>query len=283
MHVFTTNKDLIHFLENERIKRKKIGFVPTMGALHMGHMALIKNALKDTDICVCSIFVNPTQFNNEEDLKKYPRTVEEDLAQLEKEGCQVVYLPDVQELYDDPSRIRTTIHFGEIENILEGRYRPGHLQGVGIIVVKLFNIVRPDHAYFGQKDLQQFQLVRQLIHDLSYAVCLHAVPTQREEDGLAMSSRNRRINAENRKVACKLYECLLEGSRLLKNGFDPQNLQSFADDFISRYDALRLEYIALVDMGNFRILNRMEDAGRKALCIAGYVGNIRIIDNVLLN
>jgi pantoate--beta-alanine ligase len=278
-----TNKDLVYFLENERIKRKKIGFIPTMGALHRGHMALIGNAHKNNDITVCSIFVNPAQFNNEEDMNKYPRTLEDDLAILEKEACHVVYHPDVQELYDDPFRIRTTLHFGEIENVLEGRFRPGHLQGVGLVVVKLFNIVRPDHVYFGQKDLQQFYLVRQLIHDLSFDIQLHAVPTEREKDGLALSSRNMRIEPEHRPAAGMFYECLLECSRLLKNGFNPLNLQSFADEFISKHDPLRLEYVALVDLENFSLLNRMKDSYPMAICIAGYVGNIRIIDNVLLN
>ncbi|MBR9998023.1 MAG: pantoate--beta-alanine ligase [Cyclobacteriaceae bacterium] len=283
MHVFKTNKDLIYFLENERIKGNKIGFVPTMGALHPGHMALIRNALKDNDISVCSIFVNPTQFNNEEDLKKYPRKVEEDLGKLEHEGCQVVYLPEDHELYDDPSMLRTTINFGGIENILEGRYRPGHLKGVGLIVAKLFNIVKPHNAYFGQKDIQQFYLIRQLIHDLSYDIRLHCIPTQREEDGLAMSSRNRRIPPEYRPVASKFYECLLECKQLLKDGQDVEGIISFANDYLSGFFPLRLEYIALVGTEDFSLLNRKMDSGQQALCIAGYIDNIRIIDNVLLN
>lgn len=283
MYVFKTNKDLIYFLDNERIKGNKIGFVPTMGALHQGHLALLGKALKENETCVCSIYVNPTQFNNLEDLERYPRTVEDDLLKLEKEGCQSVFLPGNEELYDNPSSPRTTLRFGEIENVLEGSFRPGHLRGVGLVVTKLFNIVKPDNAYFGQKDLQQFVLVKQLIHDLSYNIGLHCLPTVREPDGLAYSSRNLRIDPDHRPLAGKFHECLQECSKQLFNGLDPGKLTSFAEAFFSLYDPLRLEYIALVDTENFRILDLMDDAAPKAICIAGYVGNIRLIDNVLLN
>lgn len=283
MHVFKAKKDLINFLENERIKGKKIGFVPTMGALHPGHLELIKNALRENDLCVCSIFVNPTQFNNKEDLEKYPRSIETDIQNLRIQGCQVAFLPDVQVLYDDPADPKTTLNFGDIETILEGKHRPGHFRGVGLVVAKLFNIVRPHRAYFGQKDLQQYFLIKQLIHDLSFNIQLKCVPTLREKDGLAFSSRNRRIAPENRAVANKFYECLLECKSQLERGEDPQKIRSFAETYLSRFHALRLEYIELVDTKNFCIIHRISDKNHTALCIAGYINNIRLIDNVFFN
>jgi pantoate--beta-alanine ligase len=283
MRVFEAKKDLICFLEAERIKGKKVGFVPTMGALHPGHLELIRNAVQDNDLCVCSIFVNPIQFNHPEDLEKYPRTIEEDLQKLSAEGCQVVFLPEVHELYDDPSHLKTTLQFGEIETILEGKHRPGHFMGVGLVVTKLFNIIKPHRAYFGQKDLQQYHLIRQLIHDLSFDIQLVCIPTMRETDGLAMSSRNRRIPPDIRSVASKFYECLLECKDRLEKGENPKKIRSFAETYLSRFRPLRLEYIEMVETENFRIIHRILDKNQTALCIAGYINNIRLIDNVFLN
>jgi pantoate--beta-alanine ligase len=283
MQVFETKKGLIHFLEKERIKEKKIGFVPTMGALHQGHLALIQKAKEENDLCVCSIFVNPTQFNNKEDLERYPRSAGEDLRLLKQAGCQAAFLPAINELYDKPFELKTTLHFGEIETILEGKYRPGHFSGVGLVVTKLFNIVSPDRTYFGQKDLQQYHLIRQLILDLSFDIQLRCVPTERESDGLALSSRNQRIPPESRPQANKFYLCLLHCKSLLEQGENPEKLQSIAETFLSPFEALRLEYIELVDTENFRIIHRVLDNNRMALCIAGYINNIRVIDNVMFN
>lgn len=283
MLVFNAKKDLIHFLDNERIKGKKIGFVPTMGALHQGHLALIRKAISETDLCVCSIFVNPAQFNNREDLDNYPISTEEDLGKLKQEGCQVVFLPPSHELYDNPMELRTTLHFGEIETILEGRYRPGHFRGVGLVVVKFFNIVEPDCTYFGQKDLQQYHLIKQIIRDLSYDIRLICVPTERESDGLAMSSRNQRIPGEIRPLASKFYECLQYCRSALLKGEKPEKLQMLAASFLSPYQDLRLEYIELVETENFHIIEKMVDRNKMALCIAGYIHNIRLIDNVMFN
>lgn len=254
-----------------------------MGALHLGHLALIRKAIRENDLCVCSIFVNPTQFNNQEDLEKYPKSTEEDLGKLREEGCQVVFLPATDEMYDNPMELRTTLHFGEIETILEGKYRPGHFRGVGLVVVKLFNIVEPDHTYFGQKDLQQFYLIKQIIQDLSFDIHLVCVPTERESDGLAMSSRNRRIPGESRPLASKFYECLQYCKSVLLKGGEPEMLQRLAASFLSPFPDLRLEYIELVETENFRIINKMSDKNKMALCIAGYIHNIRLIDNVMFN
>lgn len=283
MLVFNAKNDLIHFLDNERIKGNKIGFVPTMGALHQGHLSLVRKAIAESDLCVCSIFVNPTQFNNQEDLEKYPKSTEEDLGKLREEGCQVVFLPATHEMYDNPMELRTILHFGEIETILEGKYRPGHFRGVGLVVVKLFNIVEPDFTYFGQKDLQQFYLIKQIIKDLSFDIHLVCVPTERESDGLAMSSRNRRIPGEIRPLASKFYECLQYCKSALLKGEEPEKLQRLAASFLSPFPELRLEYIELVETENFRITKKMSDINKMALCIAGYIHNIRLIDNVMFN
>jgi pantoate--beta-alanine ligase len=283
MHVFKTKKDLAYFLENERIDQKKIGFVPTMGALHEGHLELVRHALRENDVCVCSIFINPAQFNNPEDLKQYPVQIDEDLGKLEKEGCHVVFVPEVSEIYEDPSRLTTILHFGEIERILEGKYRPGHFQGVGLVIAKLFNIIKPYATYFGQKDLQQYHLIKQLIRDLSYDIKLKCVPTIREKDGLALSSRNMLIPPEYRSVANKFYECLLECRKKLVKGENTDWIKSFAGSFISRFPPLRLEYIELVETSTFRPIEKAGNKEQTALCISGYINNIRLIDNVLIN
>jgi len=281
MKVFKNKNDLCYFIDNERFKGNKIGFVPTMGALHRGHLALVNYAIKENHLCVCSIFVNPTQFNNSEDLLKYPRTLEDDLNLLEKVGCHVVYIPELDEIYDDPTALRTTINFGEIESILEGQYRPGHFRGVGLVVTKFFNIIKPNTTYFGQKDLQQFYLIKQLIRDFSYDIQLVCVPTLREKDGLAYSSRNERIKSEYRSIANKFYECLVQSRDLLKKGLNMKKIKEFANTYIGQYPPLQLEYLELVDTEDFQIIDKIRNENQTALCIAGYVNNIRLIDNVL--
>lgn len=282
MEVFRKKKDLRKYLENECLKKHSIGFVATMGALHKGHRSLIRYCKKDNDVTVCSIFVNPIQFNNPEDLEKYPRPVEADLNILNDEHCDVVYLPDREDIYDhDPDR--TVIQFGKIETVLEGKYRPGHFRGVGLVVAKLFHIVQPNRAYFGQKDLQQFYLVRQLINDLSYNIKLVCVPTVREKDGLAFSSRNVRIRRETRPLACKFYDCLVQSRQLLKEGLPVDQVRKFATDFISGFPPLTLEYFEVVDTRDFSITKHIINKYETALCIAGYLNNIRLIDNVFYN
>jgi pantoate--beta-alanine ligase len=194
-----------------------------------------------------------------------------------------VFIPSVAELYEDPSQLSTTLHFGQIESILEGKYRPGHFRGVGLVIAKLFNIIKPDSSYFGQKDLQQYHLIKQLIRDLSYEIELFCVPTVREDDGLAFSSRNVRISGKYRSQANKFYECLMECKNRLKRGEKPGRVKIFASDFLLQFPALRLEYIELVDTENFTVAEELNKDKKVALCIAGYVNNIRLIDNVFIN
>ena len=235
MKIFNHKSDLVIFLDSERAKGMKIGLVPTMGALHKGHLALIRVSKQETDITVCSIFVNPKQFNNKEDLLKYPKTFEEDINTLKKEGCEVIYSPEEEDLYDDSQEMISSFNFGELETILEGKYRPGHFSGVAIVIIKLFNIVQPHFTYFGQKDLQQFFLIEHIIHDLSYRIQLRRVPTIREKDGLAMSSRNARIPKDIRPLAKIFYECLTAVRDKLHKGGRISDVKKYVSHVFSKY------------------------------------------------
>lgn len=251
-----------------------------MGALHSGHLSLVEASIAEADITVCSIFVNPTQFNNKEDLLKYPNTFDEDIRKLKETGCDFVYAPPREDLYEDESQRITEFSFGEFEQILEGKYRPGHFGGVALVVSKLFNIVSPDFTYFGQKDLQQFHLIRQLIRDLSFNVKLRCVPTIREEDGLAMSSRNLRISEDLRPLAATFYKCLITGREMLNNGESISSVKNKVKNIFAVSPELRLEYFEMVDTRNFKIIDQIRDKNETSLCIAGYLNNIRLIDNV---
>jgi pantoate--beta-alanine ligase len=206
MHVFTTAADLQSFVEASRRAGRRLGLVPTMGALHEGHLQLVQAAATACDDVVASIFVNPTQFNNPDDLRLYPRLPEQDTAMLAGAGCTALFMPGVAEMYPQPTVLR--FDFGDLERVMEGAHRPGHFNGVTTVVSKLFHMARPHQAYFGQKDFQQVAIVRQLIADLSFDLELVVAPTVREADGLAMSSRNRRLSPETRAVAPLLYQVL---------------------------------------------------------------------------
>jgi len=280
MKVINLKSKLIPILQEERSKGKKIGLVPTMGALHSGHLSLVKASIIESDVTVTSIFVNPTQFNNEEDLLKYPDTFEEDIRKLKMAGCDIVYAPPRQDLYENEAKRITEFSFGEYEQILEGQYRPGHFGGVALVVSKLFNIVNPDLTYFGQKDLQQYHLIRQLIKDLSYNIKIRCVPTVREKDGLALSSRNLRIPQDLRPLAATFYQCLITGKEMLKNGESISSAKRKVKEIFIESAELRLEYFEMIDTGKFKIIDRIKNENETSLCIAGYLNNIRLIDNV---
>ncbi|MTI37996.1 pantoate--beta-alanine ligase, partial [Fulvivirga lutimaris] len=201
MQIFRDISSLQLSLNELKLERKTIGLVPTMGALHDGHAALLKASLAENDVTVCSIFVNPTQFNNDEDLKNYPRTYEEDIEFLKSFECDIVFNPSAEEMY--PKSPSLKFNFADLEQSMEGSYRPGHFNGVAIVVSKLFNIVNPDRAYFGQKDLQQYRIISQLVEDLSYNIELRQIPIKRDENGLALSSRNKRLSTSGLKSARK--------------------------------------------------------------------------------
>ncbi|SEI51424.1 pantothenate synthetase [Dyadobacter koreensis] len=279
MEVFTSIPSLKNFLLQQRLQNKSIGLIPTMGALHEGHISLIDTAKIQNDIVVCSIFVNPTQFNNPEDLAKYPRTLEEDCVMLENAGCSAVFAPSVEEMY--PEKPTLTINFGLLETVMEGASRPGHFNGVGIVVSKLFNIVEPHRAYFGQKDLQQVMIVKRMVEDLSFNLELIICPTIRETDGLAMSSRNRRLGEEERAHAPIIYKILLDAKDKIQNGDDIEEVKESVQLEFHVLAGFELDYFEVVNTKTLQPIHTIAEAGTTALCIATFLGPVRLIDNII--
>jgi pantoate--beta-alanine ligase len=242
-------------------------------------LALIKASQKDNDVTVCTVFVNPTQFNNPSDLLKYPRTLGRDTELLEEVRCNVLFCPETEEIYPDKPILN--FDFGILDKVMEGRFRPGHFSGVALVVSKLFNIVEPDHAYFGQKDWQQFAVITKLVEDLSFKVKLHGVPTLREVDGLALSSRNLRLNPNERVEAAIFYKVLRDARHALKAGASVGTVKENVAREIGQKPGVKLEYFEIADSKNLNLLENVESSNRPILCIAGFVGEIRLIDNLL--
>lgn len=281
MQIFTQIAPLKAFLSDLRRQGKSVGLVPTMGALHAGHVSLFRACKIASEITVGSIFVNPVQFNNPEDLSKYPRTLEKDIELLESIGCDILFSPESTEMYPEKSTL--TMDFGPLDKVMEGRFRPGHFSGVALVVSKLFNIIQPDRAYFGQKDWQQFAIIRKLIEELNFSIGLHSVETLREADGLALSSRNLRLNAEQRKAANIFYRCLLEAKAALAGGKGLPDVRAMVRAVIGNTPGVTLEYFEVADSQNLNLLENVEQSEQPIMCIAGYVGEIRLIDNMFVN
>ncbi|MBL6449692.1 pantoate--beta-alanine ligase [Fulvivirga sp. 29W222] len=280
MEIYKDIAPLQQYLNGHKFHGKKIGFVPTMGALHNGHLSLIQASLQDTDITVCSIYVNPAQFNNSQDLDKYPRNLDQDISLLQKAGCHVLFCPDDSEIYTEQPKI--SFNFDGLDQVMEGKFRPGHFSGVGLIVSKLFNIVAPHYAYFGQKDLQQYLIIRQLVKDLSYNVQLKCIPIMREADGMAMSSRNRRLTEEGRDKAVILYRALNEAQKLLNARVELPQVKNEVTTIINRA-GVELEYFEIVNPETLELMDHNLSGKNVALCVAGYVDDVRLIDNVIFN
>jgi len=281
MEIFKHITPLKAFLKDQKLKGRTVGLVPTMGALHPGHLALVTASKNANDVTVSSVYVNPAQFNNIKDLEKYPRTLENDAAMLEKVGCNVLFAPDNAEIYPQKANIR--FDFGSLDKVMEGEFRPGHFSGVALVVSKLFHIVEPDHAYFGRKDFQQFAIIRQLVTDLNFNLTLHCIDTLREADGLAMSSRNLRLNAEERPLAIIFYKALQEARQQLKTGATVQAVKTRVRQMIDAQPHTRFEYFEVADPLNLNALDNVKEVSQPILCIAGYIGEIRLIDNVFLD
>lgn len=279
MFIFEDITGLKNYLKREK-QPCNIGFVPTMGALHQGHLSLIDKAKAENDVVVCSIFVNPTQFNNAEDLKKYPKTIEEDKKLLEAHHCDVLFLPDTHTMYPAPTQ--TSFSFGHLEKIMEGEHRSGHFNGVALIVSKLFHLVKPDKAYFGQKDLQQYLIIRQLAQDLLFDLEVVCCPIVREDDGLAMSSRNLRLTPSQRPVASKLYEALMLARHSLLEGYGVSKTKQTINNFFGDVSDLQLEYFEIVKSATLEPIDALDHTFQVSLCIAAFLGEIRLIDNVFL-
>ncbi len=283
MIICRKKSEIIQFLREEKRKGKRIGFVPTMGALHDGHMSLIRASREENDISVCSIYVNPSQFNNSEDYAKYPVRLEEDVERLKSGNCDALFTPENDEMYPENYSANISFDFGYLETVGEGKYRPGHFKGVGLIVSKLFNIIQPDKAYFGQKDLQQFAIIRKLVQDLSYPIQLRRMPILREADGLALSSRNLRISPDNRKQATLFYKALIKARELLTGGSDLGTIKEFIGNLFPADSVLQLEYFELFNADTFELIAEYRNQPNLAFCIAGYCGKVRLIDNLLIN
>jgi pantoate--beta-alanine ligase len=280
MHVFTTAADLQTFVEASRRAGRRLGLVPTMGALHDGHLQLVQAAATECDDVVASIFVNPTQFNNPDDLRLYPRLPEQDTAMLASAGCTVLFMPGVEEIYPQPTVLR--FDFGPLERVMEGAHRPGHFNGVATVVSKLFHLARPHRAYFGQKDFQQVAIVRQLIADLSFDLELVVAPTVREADGLAMSSRNRRLSPEARAVAPVLYRVLQAAEQQVRQGVAPAEVQANALAAIAQESQFTPEYFEVANAQTLQPLASYQASQPVVLCVAAHLGGVRLIDNVVV-
>ncbi|GAA0892532.1 pantoate--beta-alanine ligase [Fulvivirga kasyanovii] len=280
MEIYRDIAPLQQYLNEHKFHGKKIGLVPTMGALHSGHLSLIQASQSDNDITVCSIYVNPTQFNNSQDLEKYPRNLDQDISLLREAGCHVLFCPDDSEIYTEQPKI--SFNFAGLDQVMEGKFRPGHFSGVGLIVSKLFNIVAPHRAYFGQKDLQQYLIIKQLVKDLSYGVQLKCIPIMREADGMAMSSRNRRLTEEGRTRAVILYRALSEAQKMLKAGADVPQVKNEVAGIIKQA-GVELEYFEIVNPETLELMENNLIGKNVALCVAGYVDGVRLIDNVIFN
>jgi pantoate--beta-alanine ligase len=280
MKTFSTIHELRTALDEERKTGKRVGFVPTMGALHAGHLSLIDESRKNNEITVCSIFVNPIQFNNKQDLEKYPRNLNDDLALLDAAHCHFVFTPDEEEIYRDGIP-ELDVKFGPIDKVLEGKYRPGHFKGVAIVVKKLFDIVQPDNAYFGKKDYQQLLVIRKLVESLKLPVQIHACPTFRESDGLAMSSRNLRLTIGEREMAPLIYQILVRVKE--KAGQLPvKELRHWAIKKINANPAFSVEYFEIVDRNDLHIIESWKEKQNAIACTAVFLGDVRLIDNMEL-
>ncbi|MGE4585777.1 MAG: pantoate--beta-alanine ligase [Mangrovibacterium sp.] len=272
--------ELRSLISAQRQAGKLIGFVPTMGALHAGHLSLVEQAGKKSDFVVVSIFVNPTQFNDPKDLIRYPRKPEEDFKLLESSSCELVFVPEVETMYPEPDTRR--FDFGRLEQIMEGRFRPGHFNGVAQIVSRLFSLVEPDKAFFGQKDFQQLVIVKAMTKSLNLPVEIVSCPIVREESGLAMSSRNERLTPEQRKNAALIYRTLSEAG----NKAGQMNVKELKEWVMGKLDAnpfLKSEYFEVVDEENLRSVESWNEPGNKVGCAAVYCGEVRLIDNVVFH
>lgn len=282
MIVFDSNLKLKNFLGQNINSNQAVGFVPTMGALHEGHLSLLKKAISENDLVVISVFVNPTQFNNKEDLKKYPRDIDQDLKKIESvSSAIIVFTPSANEVYEGNIEAQH-FDFDGIENQMEGKYRPGHFDGVGTIVKKLFSIIQPKNAYFGEKDFQQLQIVKKLVEKENLTVNIIGCPIFREKNGLAMSSRNERLNKNEREKAAIIYQTLLMAKKEFKTKSSKVVEKQVAHVF-TQQTQFHLEYFLIADETQLLPCIRKSKRKKYRAFIAVVVNNIRLIDTISLN
>ncbi|WP_445748111.1 pantoate--beta-alanine ligase [Polaribacter sp.] len=280
MKIFKKRDQLKSFLTTSKKNKKTIGFVPTMGALHKGHLFLIEQAKKKNGLVVASIFVNPTQFNNQEDLDNYPKTLEKDIELLESVSCDVLFVPTVKEIYDE-NVVSDKFDFDGLEHEMEGKFRVGHFDGVGTIVKTLFEIVTPKNAYFGEKDFQQLQIIKKLVAKHQLPISIKGCEIFRENDGLAMSSRNARLTLEQRNAAPLIYKIL----KSVKKKFQHESVEEISEwveNQFKNHPILQLEYFTIADEKSLKSINIKEFDKKYRAFIAVFAGNIRLIDNIQL-
>ncbi len=282
MQVFEQKSTISKFLKAHRAKGGTVGLVPTMGALHQGHLALVSSAMTQNDLVVVSIFVNPTQFNNATDLEKYPRTLDADISKLKKLGDTiVVYSPLADDIYDH-NIVAGDYHFGGLEHVMEGEHRPGHFNGVGTIVSKLFEIVQPNRAYFGEKDFQQLAIVRKLVEITKQPVSIVGCPIYREVSGLALSSRNQRLTEAERQQASYIYKMLKKAKR--KFGTESATkVREWVQEEFAKHSWLKLEYFEIANAKTLQPMQRKVAQNTYRAFIAVYANDVRLIDNIALN
>ncbi len=282
MQIFREKDPLILAIQKIKSEEKSVGLVPTMGALHDGHLSLVRNAFKECDQVVVSIFVNPTQFNNKEDLDKYPRDLERDLDLLKSEYPDIwVFTPDAEELYGD-AILSENFDFEGLESVMEGKFRNGHFDGVGTVVKRLFQIITPDKAFFGEKDFQQLQIIRKLTEKTGLPVEIVGCPILREESGLARSSRNERLSSQNRKKAAFIYETL-KNVKSLFGTKSASYITEWVENKFREHPFLELEYFEIADSNTLKRITEKEKGNNYRAFIAVYADEIRLIDNIALD
>jgi pantoate--beta-alanine ligase len=277
MQVVKHINDLRTVLDIKKKEGIKIGFVPTMGALHEGHLSLVEQAGSQTDFVVVSIFVNPTQFNDKGDLERYPRDLEKDVALLSPTPCKLIFAPGVEDIYPEPDTRR--FDFGALEEVMEGKFRPGHFNGVAQVVSRLFDAVKPDKAFFGEKDFQQLAIISEMVRRMNIPVEIVPCPIVREKDGLAMSSRNMLLSPEQRVNAAHISATLFEAVNKSRE-LSVQELCKWVTDRINENEYLNTEYFEIVDSMTLQPVKNWNDPGEKVGCIAVHCGKVRLIDNI---
>lgn len=282
MKIYRTINEIRELITQLKKESKVVSFVPTMGYLHEGHLSLVRYAKKNSDICVVSIFVNPTQFGPNEDFNRYPRDEKRDLELLEKENCDLVFIPSADEMYGND--YQTFVKVKKYSEILEGEFRPTHFEGVTTVVLKLFNIVQPDFAVFGQKDAQQAFIIQKMVNDLNVPIRIDVLPIVREKDGLAMSSRNVYLNDEERKQALALYQGIQLAEKLVREGerSSKQIIQK-VKNLISEKPLTKIDYVEIVEKSTFSKAEEIKKGEEYYLLLAVRVGNTRLIDNTIIS
>ncbi len=280
MNIFKERKILTQWVQDKRSAGKTIGFVPTMGALHAGHLSLVNRARSENDVVVCSIFVNPIQFDKADDLATYPRMPGKDLAMLESAKCDAVFCPDTEEMY--PEKTQKVFDFGHLDKVMEGKHRKGHFNGVAIVVDKLFAIVTPHRAYFGEKDFQQLQIIRTMVKMEGHQTVVVGCPTVREPDGLAMSSRNARLTREQRKEAPRIYKALLKAKQLYPDQ-SADDIRKHVTADINASPSLEVEYCEIVCPDTLLPVKQYRNDDIAVCCVAVNAGTVRLIDNLAIN